>query len=284
MLHTIENEFSKVTISEIGAEPQSIVVNGVERLWEADPAVWGKHAPLLFPLIGRLRDGYYELDGQPVQAPKHGFCRERLFEVALEEPTRVVFRTVDDEETRTVFPFSFSLEVEYSLEGNTLTKTHRVHNHGPRPMPFELGGHEAYALLDDNWQLEFQGIEAIPAYGMDESGALTLPLWNLPLPAGCLRKTPEELGIDTFVMENVPGGSVTLQQGEGACVTVDLGDFPYLGLWTMAGVGKARYLCVEPWSALPDGHFMSRELREKPGVVQVQPGETRSLSYGVTFA
>ena len=284
MLHTIENKYLKVSVSEVGAEPHSIVAGGVERLWEADPAVWGKHAPLLFPLIGRMRDGYYELDGQPVAAQKHGFCRDRHFDVVAEEPARVVFRTADDEGTQAGYPFAFELQVEFALQDATLVKTHRVTNCGTRPLPFEVGGHEAYALLGEDWQLDFAGIEGISCYGMNPDGALTLPQWRLPLPGGALRQTPEELSIDTFVMENVPGGSVTLQQGRGAKVTVDLGDFPYLGVWTMAGVGAARYLCVEPWSALPDGTFIPRELAEKPGVRTLQPGETCALAYRMTLA
>lgn len=284
MLHVIENEQVRVAVSETGAEPYSIIVDGAERLWCADPAVWGKHAPLLFPLIGRMRDGYYELDGQQIPAQKHGFCRERHFDVVVEEPQRLVFRTEDDEGTRTGYPFAFQLEVEYALDGTTLTKTHRVTNRGAAQMPFELGGHEAYALLDDGWKLQFDGIESIPAYAMDASGALDLPMWDLPLPGGVLRQTPEQLDIDTFVMQEVPSGSVTLHQGENAQVTVELGDFSYLGVWTMAGVDKVRYLCVEPWSALPDGHFMSRELSQKPGVRLVEPKETVTLSYRMNFA
>lgn len=285
MEYQIQNESLCVTVSDCGAEPISIVAGGVERLWCADPAVWGKHAPLLFPLIGRLRNGSYDLDGAPVAAAKHGFCRECQFEVVVSEPQRLVFRTTDGEDTRGMYPFAFELEVEYGLMGNTLVKKHRVANKGNRPMPFELGGHEAYALFGDEWRLDFNaGGSDLQAFGMDEQGFLTFPKWQVPLENGCLVQTPEELSIDTVVLEDLPSKQVTLHQGEGKTVTVDLGTFPFLGVWTMAGVGKERYLCVEPWSALPDGHFMPRELAEKPGVISVAPGETCELAYTMTFA
>ncbi len=286
----LENDALAVRISSKGAELQSVVCEGIERMWSGDPAVWGRRAPLLFPLIGRLRDGWYANGGERVDAPMHGFCRDRAFAAEQVSGTHARFETTSDEGTRAVFPFDFLLRVDFSLEGATIVKTHTVENAGEVPMPFELGGHEAYEtrLLPGermaDYYVRFEGADALGMFDMDEEGILALPKIEVPLEDGRLTKTPEQLGIDTVVLENVPGGRVVLASAANPHeVEVEFPDFPYLGIWTKAGQDDARYLCLEPWSALPDAHFSPRELAEKPGVRVLAPGERATLAYRMTF-
>ena len=286
----LENDALAVRISSKGAELQSVVCEGIERMWSGDPAVWGRRAPLLFPLIGRLRDGWYANGGERVDAPMHGFCRDRAFAAEQVSGTHARFETTSDEGTRAVFPFDFRLRVDFSLEGATIVKAHTVENAGEVPMPFELGGHEAYAtrLLPGermaDYYVRFEGADALGMFDMDEEGILALPKIEVPLEDGRLTKTPEQLGIDTVVLENVPGGRVVLASAANPHeVEVEFPDFPYLGIWTKAGQDDARYLCLEPWSALPDALFSPRELAEKPGVRVLAPGERATLAYRMTF-
>ena len=292
----LENDELAVRISSTGAELQSVVRDGVERMWSGDPAVWGRRAPLLFPLIGRLRDGWYANGGARVDAPMHGFSRDRAFAAEQVSPVQVRFATVSDAQTRAVYPFDFRLTVDFSLEGGTVVKTHTVENVGAVPMPFEVGRHEAYAtrLLPGEHMADYfvrfgdgagaGAPEALEMFGMDEEGILTLPKTRVPLDDGRLARTPEQLGIDTIVLENVPGSTATLACTKNACeVEVSFPDFPYLGIWTKAGQADARYLCIEPWSALPDARFSPRELAEKPGVRTLEPGERATLTYRMTF-
>ncbi len=286
----LENDALAVRISSKGAELQSVVCEGIERMWSGDPAVWGRRAPLLFPLIGRLRDGWYANGGERVDAPMHGFCRDRAFAAEQVSGTHARFETTSDEGTRAVFPFDFLLRVDFSLEGATIVKTHTVENAGEVPMPFELGGHEAYEtrLLPGermaDYYVRFEGADALGMFDMDEEGILALPKIEVPLEDGRLTKTPEQLGIDTVVLENVPGSRVVLASAANPHeVEVEFPDFPYLGIWTKAGQDDARYLCLEPWSALPDAHFSPRELAEKPGVRVLAPGERATLAYRMTF-
>lgn len=287
---TLENDELMVRVSNKGAELQSVVRDGIERMWSGDPAVWGRRAPLLFPLIGRLRDGWYANEGERIDAPMHGFCRDRAFAAEQVSGTHARFETTSDAGTREVYPFDFRLRVDFSLEGSTIVKTHTVENEGEAPMPFELGGHEAYAtrLLPGEHMADcfvrFEGLDAVEMFGMDAAGILTLPKIEVPLEHGRLTKTPEQLGIDTIMLENVPGSRVTLASVANPYeVEVEFQDFPYLGIWTKAGQDDARYLCLEPWSALPDAHFSPRELAEKPGVRVLAPGERTTLTYRMTF-
>ncbi|WP_232050822.1 aldose 1-epimerase family protein [Arabiibacter massiliensis] len=287
---SLANEALSVRIAHKGAELQSVVCDGLERMWCGDPAVWGRRAPLLFPLIGRLRDGWYANGGERVDVPMHGFCRDRVFAAEQVSAMHARFETVSDDGTRAVYPFDFRLLVDFSLEGNAIVKSHTVENMGDAPMPFELGGHEAYAtrLLPGehmaDYFVRFEDLDAIEMFDMDASGILTFPKIEVPLEDGRLTKTPEQLGIDTIVLENVLGSRVALASVENDReVTVEFPDFPYLGIWTKDGQDDARYLCLEPWSALPDAHFSSRELAEKPGVRVLAPGESTTLVYRMTF-
>ena len=181
-------------------------------------------------------------------------------------------------------------------------KTHCIENRGDVPLPFEIGGHEAYAtcLLPGETMEDYyvcfgaadkgaDGADGMWAdcaemFAMDEDGILDVPKIAVPLEAGCLTKTPEQLGIDTIVLEGVPGSTATLASRKSdRAVTVEFPDFPYLGIWTKPMGVQTRYLCIEPWSALPDAHFSPRELAEKPGVRTVAPGEAVELTYRMTF-
>ena len=287
---SISNEALRVQINEVGAELTSVQHRGLERIWEGDPSIWGKHAPLLFPLIGRMDGQQYTLGGQIYPAPRHGFCRERTFAVTRHSETGVTFHTAATPDTLAVYPFDFALDVTFALEGSTLVKTHRITNRSPEPMPFELGGHEAYrtTLLPGetmaDYGVAFEGLSALSLYGMDDEGMLTLPKRTVALRDGVLEQLPADLGLDTIVLDAPAIRRASLvSRSSGRHVTVDFGDFDYLGIWT-AQVGRdTNYLCIEPWSTLPDGRFMGRGLHDKTGIQIAQPCETRTLSYLITF-
>lgn len=291
-IFSLDNEYLHVEISAKGAELQSVIARGVERLWEGNPAVWGRKAPVLFPFIGRLRNNTYELNGQAIEAPMHGFCRDRLFSGERINNQTLQFSTCSDADTYKVYPFNFEFSITYSLEENTLSKTHTVRNKSEIAMPFEVGGHEAYATQLSpgetmaDYYIKFDEIcDSLEMFGIDESGILQLPKISIPLDKGRLTKTPEQLSIDTIVLENIPHSRVTLAATTNDyTTTVAFSDFPYLGIWTASGQTDPRYICMEPWSALPDGHFAPKELTQKPGVKIVEPGQTASLTYTMTFS
>ena len=287
----LTNGILTAEINPKGAELTSLVLDGIERIWQADPAIWGRHAPLLFPVIGRLKNQEYELDGEMVHMPMHGFCRDRMFDTIEKDDTHVRYRTQDDAETKAVYPFSFTLEIEFELNGSTLIKRHFVTNHSDRQMPFEVGGHEAYAttLLPgekmSDYAIAFEGTEHLNPFAMDENGMMGLPKGHIPLEAGLLWQLPKDVGLDTIVLEELPVRRAALVcPKNGKSVTVEFEDFPYLGIWTADRGVDSNYICIEPWTTLPDGHFLGRKLTDKPGICILERGEMRELAYRMTFA
>lgn len=286
----LDNGILQAAINPVGAELNSLKLDGMERIWQGDPAIWNRHAPLLFPLIGRLINQQYELDGRMIDAPMHGFCRDRKFAVASQSATEATFVTKDDEETYKVYPFHFRLEVTFRLEGNSVVKQHKVVNRSEREMPFELGGHDAYCTtlmtgeVMSDYAVAFEGCDHLEPFGMDASGALELPKSNVPLQGGVLEQLPEQLGLDTLVLENLPVRKATLfSRKSDRKVTIEFEDFPYLGIWTAQKGVTTNYLCLEPWSTLPDGRFMGRKLTDKPGIVRLAPSEEKVLTFRSTF-
>lgn len=286
----LQNGILSAAINPKGAELYSLQLDGLERIWQGDPAIWGRHAPLLFPLIGRLKDQQYELDGQMIQAPMHGFCRDRMFETVEADDLHVRYRTQDDASTRSVYPFSFTLEVEFQLEENAIVKRHTVTNRSDREMPFELGGHDAYrtTLMPGetmaDYAIAFEGVDHLEPFAMDEIGTLDLPKGNIPLEGPLLTKLPQDVGLDTIVLEGLPVRKASLiSRKSPRKVTVEFEDFPYLGIWTAQKGVVTNYICIEPWSTLPDGHFMGRKLTDKPGIVVLAPGESKTLTFRTFF-
>ena len=286
----LQNGILSAAINPKGAELYSLQLDGLERIWQGDPAIWGRHAPLLFPLIGRLKDQQYELDGQMIQAPMHGFCRDRMFETVEADDLHVRYRTQDDASTRTVYPFSFTLDVEFQLEETALVKRHTVTHRSDREMPFELGGHDAYrtTLMPGetmaDYAIAFEGVDHLEPFAMDETGTLDLPKGNIPLEGPLLTKLPQNVGLDTIVLEGLPVRKASLiSRKSPRKVTVEFEDFPYLGIGTAQKGVVTNYICIEPWSTLPDGHFMGRKLTDKPGIVVLAPGESKTLTFRTFF-
>lgn len=286
----LNNGIINAMFDSVGAEMWSLSCGNINRIWYADKSVWGKHSPLLFPFVGRLLNGEYCLNGETIKASVHGFCRERKFEIAELTDTRVRYTTHEDEDTLKVWPFSFRLDIEYELSGSTLIKRHIVTNLSDSVMPFEIGGHDAYsvAMLPgetvEDYAIEFEGIDKLKPFGMDPaSGMLLLPKSEIGLENGLLKKLPHQVGLDTIVLEDLPvrkAKLIGLKSGLSTEVCFD--DFAYLGIWTMP-VDEVRYICIEPWTTLPDGMFMSRDIMQRPGICTLQPGESRTYTYTETF-
>ena len=233
-------------------------LGGTEYLWQADPAVWGRHAPLLFPLIGRLQDSQYTLDGRAWSISTHGFARDAQFQVSEQGPTALSFQLEDSEETRRVYPFSFVLTVTYTLEGSRLTKAHRVENRSAVPMLYELGGHDGFRTPwspERLWRttpLPSPGWEELRPYGMDSRCMLTIGEARFPLEGGASPLSPRAFGLDTIVLDLEGERRAALVDRSGReRVVVECPDFPYLGLWTADKPFDTGYFCIEPWSALP---------------------------------
>lgn len=291
MIVTLESPELTVAIEDAGAQLASIRDRrGTEYLWQGDPAVWVRRAPLLFPIIARLKDGCYTLGNETWHIPTHGFCRAAPFAVTEQTKTRASFRYTDTEETRQVYPFSFVLTVTYTLEGNRLRKAHRVENRSGEPMLYELGGHDGYRVpleageTMSDYAVRVPGLEAITPYTTSPEKLVAPKGPSYALPGGRIPVKPSVYGLDTIILDELPERrAVLVDAADRPRVTVEFPDFPYLGIWTADKAFDTNYVCLEPWTTLPDATFVGRGLADKPGIRVLEPGACETLVYTAAF-
>lgn len=287
MLH-LENEFLSVSISEQGAELNSVLYkpNHSEQIWCADPAFWGRHAPLLFPVIGRLRNQQYTLNDKLYSISRHGFARDKQFIVQNVSSDTVELVLQSDTETRKSYPWDFTLTVRYVLKGHTLKREFIISNHSDTPMYYELGGHDAYQLdlssaaLTD-YYVEFEGIsDEIQTIGMDADGLLTREHHPITLDHGRWYLGPNAFPQDTLIFDQLPVRRCTLGCTKHPNkITVDFEDFEFFALWSQYKLGKdTPFLCLEPWSALPECNYLGQALEEKIGIRKIAPNQSEVLN------
>ena len=291
MIVTLKNELLTVEIEDVGAQLASITAkDGTQYLWQGDPDIWPRRAPLLFPVIGRLKDSQYTLGGETYHIGSHGFCRDALFIVEQHSETSASFHLTDSEKTRKVYPFAFSLTVTYTLKYNQLIKAHKVDNHSNTTMYYEVGGHDGFRapLCDgesmDDYAIRIPGLEEIQPYEMD-TDLMILPKDTIyPLNNGRIPLKPSVYQQDTIILGELPVRKAILVDGQDRPrVTLEFDNFPYLGIWTQAKEFDTNYVCIEPWTTLPDTTFVGRGLNEKMGIRSLAPGETETLTYTTIF-
>ena len=290
MEYTIENEYLKLTVTTWGAQVKSVVrkSDGVEHIWQANKAVWGYHAPILFPHTGKVVDGIIEAKGGSYASAQHGFARLMDHElVAMTEDT-IVMELHSSPETLEKFPYEFNLISTFTLENDTLHHTLTVENLDEEELPFGIGYHPAFAVpFDDkheatDYELRFSEMES--------------PLCVNCLPTGLVQDDHYWLGSnikaipidehlfdnDSHCMVNIRSGKLGLyEKGTGRGVVCDIEEFPYVLLWSKPGMPK--FVCIEPWQSLPSPESGSRDWNEKPAAAILNPGESWSTTLSTSF-
>lgn len=289
---TLKNEVLTAAIDQKGAQLCSVKgKDGTEYIWQADPKVWGRHAPLLFPVIGRLKDSQYTLEGKTYTIGAHGFARDAMFEVVEQSETSVSLRITDSPETLEKWPFAFALTVTFALDGDKLRKTCQVENRSDRTMYYELGSHDGFNAPNcsgeqmSDWAVRLPGVDTLEPYGMNESCMLTVKERKLPLEHGRIPLKPMTYGLDTIVLSDLPCRTAQLVDGNDRVrVTMEFEDYDYLALWTMDMHEDTNYVCIEPWTTLPDAEFVGRDLTEKAGIRALAAGQSEQRTYTTRFS
>ena len=285
MTYTIENENYKAEISGTGAELQSLFVrgSGLECMWQGDPSVWAQRAPLLFPIVGRLRDDRYILDGREYTMTIHGFAKSLEFELLEHREDRLRLCLKSSDETFKKYPFDFTLISDYCLSEKGLSVTRIVENHSPRLMPFSIGEHFGFRLpffpgekLRD-YRLEFPEKETFVRYPLTVQHLLGKPEPYLEN----TREIPirEDLfDRGALVFMGLKSRETTLgRTGARTSLTVRFDDYSVIAFWSKAGAG-IPYICVEPWNGYDTPEDAGDDLYQKPGILMLEPGKSRSFT------
>ncbi len=275
--YQIENEHMRVRVSTLGAELRSILgTNGVEYLWQSDPAYWTGRSPILFPFVGRFPASGYTIDGQPNQMKIHGFASKSLFTPIVVEKDRLVLELTDSEDTLSQYPRHFSFRVEYALRERTLETTFHVLNRDEKTMYFGLGGHPGFRVpLEEGLSFEDYRLE------LPEAKDTKIVDFSENLLVSGMSPYAAEKGIelkhsifdDDAIVLYGAGHTVRLCSSKGGReLTVRFPGMDYVGFWHRPCT-DAPYVCIEPWCSLPADEGKLLAFEEKKDLICLEPGK-----------
>ena len=286
---TLNNGRLEVVIHPRGAELQVLrnLSTGINHLWSGDARFWGKYSPILFPIVGQLRDNKYYYNGQEYSLPRHGFARDRTFRAERINDYAAIFTLSDDTETHSVFPFNFRLQVYYELDADQLSVRYAVTNTGTGELFFSLGAHPAFAvpLAIENLPSEYEDYSLVfnQSTSLDRwklaDGLLISKTENVPLQDHHLPLRTELFKEDALVMKGLPDNSIRIECSKHPYgLDFSWQDFPFFGIWAAP---NASFVCLEPWSGIADHADHDQQLTTKEGILSLQPGADWSASWQV---
>lgn len=285
-LLTITSGALTARINPLGAELTSLTdPQGRELMTDADPAFWGGHAPILFPIVGRLNGDVLRIDGREYPMKQHGFARRSTFAVVEAGDSRALFRLTDTNETRRAYPFKFRLDVAFTLALATLSIEATIANPGDTPLPASFGFHPAFAwplpygAPREAQRIEFEAEEHAPIKRLH--GGLIAGERASPLAGRTLALTDPLFGDDALIWFGPASQRVSYGANDGPQLKIAFPDTPFLGIWSQPG---AHFVCVEPWHGHADPADFTGEFRGKPGVFEVPPGAEKRVAMSVTLA
>lgn len=280
---TLENEQTIVSMKRIGAELTSIYskITEQEYLWNGDHNYWNRHAPILFPIVGRLVNDTYFIDGTEYHLPQHGFARDMTFDIIHQNKEEVTFQLQSSEETLVKYPFAFNLQITYRLIESTVTVEYKVKNIDTKQMYFSIGAHPAFNCKVDegNAYFSFANNENFETYVFD--GAYRKAKKEMiQAPSNKLNISTELFQHDALILENMTTNEISLcTTTQNTFVKMKFDGFPFVGLWSKPT--GAPFICIEPWYGICDEVGASVELKDKKGIQKLNIDETFFSSYDI---
>ncbi len=279
MIYTIHNNELSIAIASKGAELQSIINKdfGIEYIWSGDAAYWAKKSPVLFPIVGGLKNNSYQYKGNIYYLPRHGFARDMEFTVTAQEEDTITFTLSSNKETLAKYPFSFNFSLRYSLQKNKLSVTYNVENTGTETMLFSVGAHPAFKIpiaegtTFEDYYLQFSSVENEGRWPLSPDGFIE----NFTTP---VLENTDRLGLtksllykDALVFKQLRSTEISLLSSKtNHGLKLSLQGFPYMGIWNAK---DADFICIEPWCGIADSVTASGNLEDKEGINLLQPAQ-----------
>ncbi len=269
-------------VKSFGAELCQLQANGEDFLWPATPP-WPRHAPVLFPIVGRLRNDALHHAGATTRLTQHGFARDRLFTWTQTEPASCRLTLTDDPATRALYPFAFRLDITYALAERGLTVTHTITNPADVPLPASTGAHPAFVwplrpgVPKEAHTLTFEAAEPDPISGV--SGGLLIPEPRpSPIQGNTLPLTPALFNADALILKTPNSRRVCYSAPGAPSIEISWAGFEQLGIWSLP---SAEFLCIEPWFGFASPADFDGDFATKPGLAIIPPGAHRDFSYRI---
>ena len=278
---TISNSKLSAQILCKGAELCSLksLDNDQEYIWAGNPKFWEKHSPILFPIVGTLKNNSYTYNDEQFHLLRHGLARNLNFSLIHTTDNQAVFSLQSSEETKQVYPFDFELQLTYTLLDTKLTLHYTVINNSKVQMPFALGAHPAFALPNgfENYTLEFNQQETLNCFTL-ENDLVSDNTFEIALDQKKLPLTYSTFENDALILKTLQSRAITILENNKPVLKVAFDDFKNLGIWTKVG---APFICIEPWLGYSDTIHASGNLMEKEGILVVEANDRFECGFSV---
>lgn len=266
---TLSNSQISVAIKTLGAELCSIK-NKLNRefMWEGNPNFWGKHSPVLFPIVGTLKNNTFYHNDTKYTLTRHGFARDMEFELIKKTEDSATFSIQSNSATLPNYPFEFELQIQYTLINTTVEIDYKVVNKDNSEIPFSIGAHPAFALPSsfEDYNLDFEKVEPLE-YTLLENDLVSQQTEKIHTDTNRVPLTYELFKRDALIFKKLQSNSLTIIEEEKPILKVHFQDFPSLGIWTKVG---APFICLEPWFGYSDTTESNGNLFEKEGVIVLE--------------
>ena len=278
---SISNNKLIATISTKGAELISLqsIDSNREYMWEGNPNFWSKHAPVLFPIVGTLKDNQYRYKNTSYSLSRHGFARDMYFEVIQNTAISVVFSLKSNAQTQVNYPFDFELQICYSLDNQQLKIAYKIINHNNERMPFSIGGHPAFALPKafSSYSLEFEKAEELRSYVL-EHDLLSTTTVNIPMSDKTLPLAYSLFEKDALIFKKLNSNKISILEENKLMLHFYFEDFKNFGIWTKM---NAPFICLEPWLGYSDLTSSDGNIENKEAIQFVEANEIFKCSCSI---
>ncbi len=282
MLYTAENKNFTLAVKEMGAELNSLKSKktGIEYIWYGDTSIWYGQSPILFPIIGRLLDDKYRLNGVEYSMEKHGIVRKKPFKLIESTEDSLTFIQTDDAESVKSYPYQFELKVTFKLTDNGLRVTHTVTNNSEQTMYYSFGAHPGFNCEIGDY-LELSDDTKLFTERIDSESILIDETFPVEMADNKIELTKTIFDKDALILSDFKSKNIKIKSNKhNRVVSFDF-DSPFLGIWAKP---NAPYVCLEPWWGVNDDYHKKPDLSQKRGIMALEPKESKNFIWEATIS
>lgn len=287
-MEILKNQKLEIKIDKLGAQLTSIKdKENIEYLWTANEKYWARHAPILFPIVGKVKDNKYKIDNKEYNLNQHGFARDSEFEILKNEDDILIYRLKYNEESLKKYPYKFELLIEYKLIDNKLQIKYKVNNLDDKKIYFSIGAHPGFncPLLEgekfEDYYLEFDKKENLKRKMVDNKLGLYTGEYKEFMEEQKIINLNRELFIDdAIVFKDFDSNKISLKNNKNQkIISMNFEGFKYLGIWTKTD--DAPFICIEPWYGCADQIDFVGEFKDKEGIIALDKKQEFECKYDI---
>ncbi|WP_195948003.1 aldose 1-epimerase family protein [Paraclostridium bifermentans] len=289
-MNKLENKDLIIEVKNTGAELSRIYSKTLNKefLWNGNRKFWGRHSPILFPIVGRLKDNETIIDEKPYNMNQHGFARDFDFNLIEKDQNSLTYKLASNSETEKYYPYDFELFIKYIITETEIKVCWKVINTDCSDIFFSIGAHPAFNVpfdketTIDNYYLNFKTRDEVSNYLLQ--GPFVCKKSKVDS-LKSIKLHPEIFKNDALIYDNVDEITIS-SKNSSTSIYVKFDNFPFVGVWSPYNKEDntiAPFVCIEPWFGIADCLDSDKIFKNKLGINQLSPNKTFETSYSITI-